>query len=133
MEYLANKYSDTFYWFCNIDPRIGENSPKTDFSKFIEYYKERGAVGVGELIANLPIDDPLLDNLFYHCGECDIPVTIHMAHKKGETYGVIDDLGLPGLEKMLKKHPTAIVGTIDVANNINTQIRHIIPFVFLII
>lgn len=133
MEYLANKYSDTFYWFCNIDPRMGENSPKTDFSQLIEYYKERGAIGVGELMANLYIDDPLLDNLFYHCGECDIPVTIHMAHKKGETYGVVDDLGLPRLEKMLKKHPKLkIVGHSqcfwsEISDNINSENRNGYP------
>lgn len=105
MEFLANKYSDTFYWFCNIDPRMGENSAKTDFSKFIEYYKERGAIGLGELTSNIYADDPLLDNLFYHCGECDMPVTIHIAHKKYDCYGIIDELGLPRLEKMLKKYP----------------------------
>ena len=105
MEYLSNKYSDTFYWFCNIDPRMGENSPKTDFSKFIEYYKKRGAIGLGELTANLYIDDPLMDNLFYHCAQCDMPVTIHISGKAGNSYGIVDELGLPRLEKMLKKHP----------------------------
>lgn len=105
MEYLANKYFDTFYWFCNIDPRMGSNSSKTDFSEFLEYYKKRGAIGLGEVTANIYADDPLLDNLFYHCGECDMPVTIHIGHKKNDCYGIIDELGLPRLEKMLKKHP----------------------------
>mgnify|MGYP003424666971 CR=1 FL=1 len=68
MEYLANKYSDTFYWCCNIDPRMGENNSKTDFSVFLEHYKKRGAKGMGELTANLYIDDPLIDNLMYRIG-----------------------------------------------------------------
>ena len=105
MEYLANKYSDTFYWCCNIDPRMGKNSPTTDFSVFLEHYKKRGAKGMGELTANLYIDDPLIDNLFYHCAECDMPVIIHIAPQKYENYGIIDEMGLPRLEKLLKKYP----------------------------
>ncbi|MBR5307797.1 MAG: amidohydrolase family protein [Clostridia bacterium] len=105
IEFLANKYSDTFYWFCNVDPRMGKNSASTDLSAIIMHYKSRGAKGVGEVTANLRFDDPLMDNLFYHCEMCDMPVTIHIAPKKYDYYGIIDELGLPGLEKMLKKHP----------------------------
>ena len=104
MEFVANKYSDTFYWFCNIDPRMGKNTDETDFSYFINFYKERGAIGVGEVTANLYTDDPRMDNLFYHCALCDMPVTIHIAPTKYNC-GIIDELGLPRLEKMLKKHP----------------------------
>ncbi|MBR5543792.1 MAG: amidohydrolase family protein [Oscillospiraceae bacterium] len=104
-EYLSHKYPDLFWWCCNIDPRMGENNAKTDFSYFLNYYKERGALGVGELTTNIYTDDPLLDNFFHHCAMCDMPVTIHIAHKKYDTYGIIDDLHLPRLEKMLKKYP----------------------------
>lgn len=105
MEYLANKHSEHFYWFCNIDPRMGKNSPHTDFSEFLQTYKERGALGVGELTATMPIDDPRMENLFAACGEFEMPVTIHIAHKLEGIYGIYDDLGLPKLEKMLKKYP----------------------------
>lgn len=104
-EYLANKYPDTFYWFCNVDPRMGTNSSTTDFTPFLEHYKKRGAKGVGEITANLYIDDPLLDNLFYHCAQCDMPIIIHIAPKKYDNYGIIDEMGLPRLEKLLKKYP----------------------------
>lgn len=111
MEYIANNNSDIFYWCCNVDPRMGDNDAKTDLSKILNYYKERGAIGVGEVTANLYADDPLMENLFYHCGECDMPVTIHVAEKKYGCYGIIDDLGLPRLEKILKKYPkTKILG-----------------------
>ena len=33
-----------------------------------------------------------------------MPVTIHIAPHFGNCYGIVDDLGLPRLEKMLKKH-----------------------------
>ena len=105
MEFIAKTNSDIFYWFCNIDPRMGENNAKTDFSYFLEHYKKRGAIGVGEVTANLYADDPLMENLFYHCAECDMPVTIHISPAIGYQYGIVDDLGLPRLEKMLKKYP----------------------------
>lgn len=105
MEYLANKYSDLFYWFCNIDPRMGNNSPDYNFSEMLMYYKNKGARGVGEFTAHLPVDDPLMENFFYHCGECDMPVLVHISDRKYNDYGIIDDLGLPKIEKMLKKYP----------------------------
>lgn len=106
MEYLANTYSQHFYWFCNIDPRMGRNSTRTDFSEFLQEYKDRGALGVGEVTANMPMDDPRMEHLFAACAEFDMPVTIHLAHKIGDTYGVYDELGLPKLEAMLKKYPS---------------------------
>ena len=45
-----------------------------------------------------------MDNLFYHASECDMPVTIHISPRMGYTYGMVDEIGLPRLEKMLKKH-----------------------------
>lgn len=107
MKLMADKHPDRFIWFCNIDPRMSGNNPKTDFSAMLNFYKELGAKGLGELTANMPIDDPLMDNLFYHCAECDMPVTIHLAPISAPYgyYGIKDDLGLPRLEKMLKKYP----------------------------
>jgi len=102
---LYKKYSDTFYWFCNLHPRMGKNSPDTDFSHFLNYYKKLGAKGVGELTANLYFDDPLTLNLFSHCEKCEMPVTIHIAPQIGGYYGLVDDLGLPRLEKVLAKFP----------------------------
>jgi CheY-like chemotaxis protein len=72
--------------------------------ELIERAKSLGAKGVGEVTAQLYADDPKMDNLFYHASECDMPVTIHISPRMGYTYGMVDDLGLPRLEKMLKKH-----------------------------
>lgn len=95
---------DSFYWFCNIDPRMGTNAPNTDFSHFIEYYKKRGAKGVGEITANLYFDDPRVYNLFSHCERCQMPVTFHIGNMGGD-YGLVDELGLPRLEKTLRHFP----------------------------
>ena len=102
---IADKYPDKFYWFCNVDPRAGGNSEKFDLAYLINFYKELGAKGIGEVTANLYADDPMVDNLFRAAAQCDMPVTIHLATCKGGTYGIIDDIGLPRIEKLLKKYP----------------------------
>jgi len=101
---VVRKYPQQFYWFCNLDPRMGNNSPETDFSHFLNYYKENGAKGVGEVTANLYFDDPMVLNLFRHCEACDMPVTFHIG-VKGNDYGLVDELGLPRLEKVLAMFP----------------------------
>ena len=103
-KFVADQYPDRFLWFCGVDPRAAGYSEKADISKLLMHYKNLGAKGVGEVMAQLPIDDPVMDNFFACCVECDMPVTIHIAPKLGGYYGIIDDLGLPRLEKMLKKH-----------------------------
>lgn len=102
--HIVKENPERFLWFCNVDPRAAGNDPNADFSPLLEYYKSLGARGVGELTANLYADDPFVDNLFYHCAACDLPVTIHIAPRRGGFYGIADELGLPRLERMLRKH-----------------------------
>ncbi len=103
---IADKYPDRFAWFCGVDPRSDINSPTADLSIVLMHYKSLGAKGVGELTARIFADDPKMDNLFYHCAQCDMPVTIHVSPDtpSKSTYGIIDEKGLPRIEKMLKKH-----------------------------
>ena len=101
---LANQYPETYDWFCNLDPRWGTNSPDSDLSYFLKYYIERGAKGVGEVASNLAFDDPFVDNLFEHVQACGLPLTFHIGNQ-GNDYGLVDGLGLPGLERALKKFP----------------------------
>lgn len=103
MEIVA-AYPDRFAWFCNIDPRQGNNAPDTDFSRFIAYYRGLGARGVGEVTANLPFDHPLMLNLFRHCEACRMPVLFHLGNAGGD-YGIVDVLGLPHLENALRACP----------------------------
>jgi len=101
---LAKKYPETYYWFCNIDPRFGHNSPDTDLSRFINYYKDLGAKGCGECSPGLYFDDPLMFNLFKHLEKCGMPVTFHIGDMGGD-YGIVDEVGLPRLEKALAAFP----------------------------
>jgi len=101
---IANKYPESFVWFCNIDPRMADNSPNTDFTPFLEYYKAQGAKGVGEVCANMYFDDPMVENLFYHVEKSGLPLTFHIGNM-GNDYGLVDEEGLPRLEKALQKFP----------------------------
>ncbi len=103
--YITEKYPQRFDWACNVDPRAINNTPTSNLSILLQQYKEMGAKAMGELTANLYIDDPKTDNLLYHCAEVDLPVIIHIAPGFDGYYGIVDDLHLPRLEKMLKKHP----------------------------
>ena len=105
---IVRQYPDRFYWFCNIDPRQGDNSETTDFAQMLAYYKEQGAAGLGEVTANLPMDDPRLEKLFAACEQLNMPVTIHIGDLGGD-YGLVDSLGLPKLEKLLQKFPKLIL------------------------
>ena len=105
-QYLSEQYPKTLgWWFCAMDPRMANNFPSDNLSYYLDFFKEKGARGVGELQANLYIDDPRMMNLLYHCQRSDLPVTIHFG-KLGEGCGVADDLGLPRLEKVLQELPS---------------------------
>lgn len=105
---ICERYPDRFIPFCNIDPRAGSNSPDADLSHPIRYYKNQGCRGVGEISANLPFDHPMMMNLFRHAQACEMPVVFHIAPRAGGCYGVIDDLHLPRLERVLKAFPELI-------------------------
>ena len=104
-KYLADKYPDRFYWFCNVDPRAFPNTPDTDLVYLLEHYKALGAKGVGEITCLLPADDPKVMNLFAACEACDMPATIHISPVPDQGYGIYDGLGLPRLEKVLQTYP----------------------------
>ena len=104
-KYIADKHPDRFLWFCNVDPRAVSFSPDADLGFFLSQYKEMGAKGVGEMTANIYADDPMMDNLLSCCEELDLPFLFHMAPKFGGCYGIVDEIGIPRLEKMIKKHP----------------------------
>jgi len=123
---------DLYYWFCGIDPRWGSNSPESDLSYFINYYKNLGAKGVGEVTAKIPIDDPKMYNLFRHCEKSDMPVLFHIG-TENSLYGIIDDLGLPKLEKALNDFPNLhFIGHsqpfwAEIGTNVTNENRNLFP------
>ena len=101
---IAQANPDRFCFFCNIDPRMGNNNGESDFTYHLNHYKRLGAKGVGELTANLYFDDPRVLALFKACEICEMPVIFHIGTAAGE-YGLIDTYGLPRLEKCLQMFP----------------------------
>ncbi|HCU34415.1 MAG TPA: hypothetical protein DGT21_02905 [Armatimonadetes bacterium] len=102
---IVREYPDRFIPFCNVDPRNIGNSADADLSYLINYYKDLGCKGIGEVCANLYFDDPLVLNLFDHAQRCQMPVTFHVATKQYGTYGLIDDLHLPRFRRVLEQFP----------------------------
>jgi len=102
---VVEKHPDFFVPFMNIDPRQLSNSADAELSHLMKYYMERGCKGIGEMTANLPFDDPLMENLFKHAQACKLPITFHISPRQGFSYGIVDHLGLPLLEGALQKFP----------------------------
>ena len=90
-----------YAWMCNLDY---DGNPETVYARLLAC-KEKGAIGVGEVIINRRLDDPFLHAMFDAAGKLDLPVTFHMSPEAGYSYGVVDDPGLPLLEACLKRHP----------------------------
>lgn len=102
------EFPDRLIPFCLIDPRFGNNSPTTNFTPLLQEYKQRGCVALGELLPNLYIDDPLCINLYQHCARTEMPVLFDMKDAIGRPYAVVDDVGLPRLEKVLQACPDTV-------------------------
>jgi predicted TIM-barrel fold metal-dependent hydrolase len=102
---MAAMYPDRMIPFCNIDPRQQHNSETTDFTPMLERFKTLGCKGVGEMACNLSWDDPRVLNMLSHIERAGLPMTFHVATRDRDAYGLIDDLGLPRLEKVLGMFP----------------------------
>jgi len=105
---VCQKYPDRFIPFCNVDPRQLSNSPLAELVKLLSYYKDKGCKGVGEVTANLPFTNSMVQNLFKAAEEMRMPLTFHIAPQLGNFYGLYDEVGLAGLEYSLSKFPNLI-------------------------
>lgn len=130
---MVDKYPDRFDWFCNVDPRAITNQPNSNLLKVLEFYKGLGAKGVGEITCRIYADDPKTMNLFAACEELDMPALFHIAKDDNTNYGIIDDLGLPRIEKILKTFPKLkLIGHSqafwsEISADNNEQVRGIFP------
>lgn len=104
----ARKYPDRFIAFCNIDPRSMMNADDTGIMRLIKVYQELGCKGIGEMCASLPVDDIRYQRLFHNAGEAGMPIIFHFKPEGSTSYGAIDELGLPRLERMIKMFPKTI-------------------------
>jgi predicted TIM-barrel fold metal-dependent hydrolase len=102
---FAEKSMGKFIPFCCIDPRAVTNSPNAPLDYILRYYRDLGCKGCGEVCANLPFLDPLVQNLFRHLEDVSMPVIFHIGWQLGGVYGLYDDPGLGQLETSLQKFP----------------------------
>jgi predicted TIM-barrel fold metal-dependent hydrolase len=102
---MAEKSNGRFIPFCNIDPRGISNSPDAPFDIWLNHYKDCGCKGVGEVMPNLPFEDPRCQNLFKHVEAVGFPLTFDISDRIGGDYGFYDDPGLPQLENTLRRFP----------------------------
>ncbi len=106
--WICEQYPGRFIPFCNIDPRLPRRPDRItagDFVFFLEQYRELGSKGLGEVTARVPFDDPSLWALFEACETVGFPVTFHTITPETDSYGILDDIGLPKFEKTLRRFP----------------------------
>jgi predicted TIM-barrel fold metal-dependent hydrolase len=106
---MAEQYPDRLIPFCNIDPRALTNSPEAPLDKVLSYYRDRGCKGIGEVMLNVPVMDPLVQNLFRHAEKVGLPVIFDGSDQVGGDFGLYDDPGLPQLEHTLQRFPKLII------------------------
>ena len=106
---MVEQYPDRFFPFCNIDPRAITNSSDAPLGDILRYYKDKGCKGLGEVMPNLAVNDPKVQNLFKHAEDVGFPLTFDMMGRMGEMFGLYDEVGMPQLEQSLQKFPDLII------------------------
>ena len=101
----AEKYPGRFIPFCNVHPKALANDPQAPLEDVMLHYKKLGCKGVGEATYNLAFFDPYMQNFFRAVEKTGLPVTFHLAHRIGGSYGIYDEPGLPGLAETLMRFP----------------------------
>ena len=102
---MAEKYPDRIIPFCNVDPRACCNSPFAPLDEVLQYYKDKGCKGIGEVMPKLEILDPLVQNLFCCAEKVGLPLIYEGCIQKTGGFGLYDDPNLPGLEYSLQRFP----------------------------
>ncbi len=65
-----------------------DDVPENIFER-LETYKNQGAVGIGELMINRSIDDPMIQEIFAAAETLSLPVLFHMSPEVGYEYGIV--------------------------------------------
>lgn len=100
---IHEAYPEQYGFMCNVD-----EIPPEQVYDLLAKYKKAGAVGIGELVLNRRINDPLVEAVFAAGEKLSLPITFHMSPEVGYSYGIVDEPGLPLLEKALQKYPRGI-------------------------
>ncbi len=108
---ICEKYPGKFIPFCNVDPRLPRDPMKIapeDHIRVLEQFKALGFRGLGELTARIFWDDHPMQCLLEACEAVGFPVTFHTITPDVDSYGVLDEVGMPRFEKCLQKFPNLV-------------------------
>ena len=105
---MAKESGGRYVPFCNVDPRAIGNSKDSELELLLEFFKNQGCVGVGEVLPKMEFDDPKLLNLYRASEKMELPLLFDMYSDPDRTYGVSDEPGLIKLKKCLEKFPNLI-------------------------
>ena len=106
---MVEQHPDRLIPFCNIDPRALTNSADAPLGNLLRHYRDCGCKGLGEVMLNVPVMDPLVQNLFKHAQDVGLPVIFDGSDQVGGDFGLYDDPGLPQLEHTLQRFPELIL------------------------
>ena len=108
---ICEQYPGRFIPFCNIDPRLPRHPDKImveEFEHQLSQYRALGCKGIGEVTARIRWDDHPMLCMLEAAEKLGLVITFHTITEDVNSYGVIDDIGLPGLKKVLKKFPKLV-------------------------
>ena len=102
---MVENHPARFRAFCNVDPRALINRADARLDEVLQYYKDRGCLGVGEIMPNMPMNDERVQNLFACAEKVGLPVTTDGSDRPEGDFGLYDEPGLPYLEHTLQRFP----------------------------
>lgn len=98
-------HRDRFIPGCCLDPRALRGQVELNYAEVVGYYRDRGCRVFGEFCPPLPFDDVGVERVLVGCEKAGLPLTFHISPRNDYQYGLVDEPGLPGLEKALAAHP----------------------------
>ena len=102
---MAEAYPGRLLPYCNVDPRALINRADARLDEVLQYYKDLGCYGVGEIMPNMRMDDERVQNLFACAEKVGLPVTTDGSDRESGDFGLYDGVGLPLLEHTLQRFP----------------------------
>lgn len=106
---MCDNHPDRLIPYCNIDPRCLTNSPIAQLDKALQFYKDKGCKGCGEVMPNMQLIDPMVQNLFHCCEKVGLPIVYDGSAQLTGDFGLYDDPGLPQLECTLLTYPDLLI------------------------
>jgi predicted TIM-barrel fold metal-dependent hydrolase len=125
---ICEQYPGRFIPFCYVDPRLTGSLYTSDVGYFVfvlRQYQQLGCCGLGELTCKVWWDAPEVWALIEACEIVGFPITFHTSLVGTTDYGLIDEIGLPRLEKTLRRFPnvTFLAHSMGFWSEISSDVR----------